>query len=98
MFRPYFRFMFRLIFEQVECIIDNASNLRDLLLQEGTRGGVVVKALRHKPAGRGFDSRCCPWNFSVIESFRSQYGPGVHSASDRNEYQVFFLGVKAAGA
>ena len=21
------------------------------------RGGVVVKALRHKPAGRGFDSR-----------------------------------------
>jgi hypothetical protein len=29
------------------------------------RGGVVVKALRYKPAGRGFDSRCCHWNFSV---------------------------------
>jgi hypothetical protein len=26
----------------------------------GARGGVVVKALRYKPAGRGFD-----WNFSV---------------------------------
>jgi len=26
------------------------------------------------------------------------YGPGVDSASDRNEYQVYFLGVKAAGA
>jgi len=25
----------------------------------------VVKALRYKPAGRGFDSRWCYWNFSV---------------------------------
>ena len=24
------------------------------------------------------------------------YGPGVDSASNRNEYQVYFLGVKAA--
>ena len=31
----------------------------------GARGGVVVKALRYKPAGRGFDSRWCQWNFSV---------------------------------
>jgi len=30
-----------------------------------TRGGVVVKALRYKPTGRGFDSRWCHWNFSV---------------------------------
>ena len=27
--------------------------------------GVVVKALRYKPSGRGFDSRWCHWNFSV---------------------------------
>jgi hypothetical protein len=27
--------------------------------------GVVVKALRYKPAGRAFDSRWCHWNFSV---------------------------------
>ena len=33
------------------------------LLELGTRGGVVVKALRYKPAGRGFDSRWCHWNF-----------------------------------
>jgi len=26
------------------------------------------------------------------------YGPGVDPASNRNEYQVYFLGVKAAGA
>jgi magnesium-transporting ATPase (P-type) len=25
----------------------------------GARGGVMVKALRYKPAGRGFDSRWC---------------------------------------
>jgi hypothetical protein len=31
----------------------------------GARGGVVVKALRYKRAGRGFDSRWCHWNFSV---------------------------------
>ena len=28
-------------------------------------GGVVVKALRYKPAGHGFDSRWWHWNFSV---------------------------------
>jgi hypothetical protein len=64
------------------------------ILNKGARGGVVVKAVRYKPAGRGFDSRLCHWNFSVTLSFRSHYGPGVDSASNRNEYQVYFLGVK----
>jgi len=36
--------------------------------------------------------------FINIKSFRSRYGPGVDSASNRNEYQEHFLGVKAAGA
>jgi len=36
--------------------------------------------------------------FIDIKSFRSHNGPGVDSASNRNEYQVYFLGVKAAGA
>jgi len=31
-------------------------------------------------------------------TFRSHYGPGVDSASNTNEYQEYFLGVKAAGA
>ena len=31
----------------------------------GERGGVVVKTLRYKPAGRGFDSRSCHWKFSL---------------------------------
>ena len=54
--------------------------------------------------------RCCATNRKVagsipagvigtdIKSFRSHYGPGVDSASNRNEYQEHFLGVKAAGA
>ena len=36
--------------------------------------------------------------FIVVKSFRSHYGPGFDSASNRNEYQEHFLGVKAAGA
>jgi len=36
--------------------------------------------------------------FIDIKSFRSHYGPGVDSASNRNKYQEYFLGVKAAGA
>jgi len=55
--------------------------------------------------------RCCATNRKVtgsipvgvsgffidIKSFRSHYGPGVDSASNRNEYQEYFLEVKAAG-
>jgi len=36
--------------------------------------------------------------FIDIKSFRSHYGPGVDSASNRNEYQEHSLGLKAAGA
>ena len=33
------------------------------LCLRGARGGLVVKALRYKPTGRGFDSPRCHWNF-----------------------------------
>ena len=56
--------------------------------------------------------RCCATNRKVagsipagvsgffidIKSFRSHYDPGVESGSNINEYQEYFLGVKAAGA
>jgi hypothetical protein len=56
--------------------------------------------------------RCCAKNRKVAGSildsvsgffidrkcFRSHYGSGVDSGSNRNEYQEHFLGVKAAGA
>jgi len=62
------------------------------------RGSTVVKVLRYKSEGRLFDPRWCHWNFFLTYSFRSHYGPGVDSASDRNEYQEYFLGVKLASA
>ena len=45
----------------------------------------LVEALRYKPEGRGLDSRWCNWNFSLTQSFRTQYELGVDSASNRNE-------------
>jgi hypothetical protein len=48
--------------------------------------------------GRGLDSRWCHWNFSLKKYFRPHYGFGVDSASNRNEYQEYFVGVKATGA
>jgi len=36
--------------------------------------------------------------FVDIKSFQSHCGPGIDSASNINEYQEYFLGVKAAGA
>jgi len=36
--------------------------------------------------------------FIDIKSFQSHYGPGVDSASNKNDYQEYFLGGKAAGA
>ena len=54
----------------------------------------LVEALRYKPEGRGFDSRLCYWNFSLTQSFRPHCGPGVDSASNRNEHQEYFLGGK----
>jgi len=39
----------------------------------------VVKVLCYKSEGRWFDPSRCHWNFS----FRSHYGPGVDSASNR---------------
>ena len=36
--------------------------------------------------------------FIDVKSLRSHYGPGIDSASNRNEYQEHFLGAKAAVA
>ena len=55
----------------------------------------LVEALRYKPEGRGFDSRWCHWNFSLTQSFGSQFGPVVDSAS--NSTRNISWGVKVAG-
>jgi len=62
------------------------------LYSEEDRGSTVVKVLCYKSEGLWFDPSI------DIKSFWSHYGPGVDSASNRSEYQEYFLGVKAAGA
>jgi hypothetical protein len=72
------------------------------------RGSTVVKVLCYSGTAVAQWLRCCATNrksqvvsvefFIDIKSSRSHYGPGVDSASNRNEYQEYFLGVKAAGA
>jgi hypothetical protein len=54
----------------------------------------LVEALRYKPEGRGLNSRWCQWNFSFTQSFRPHYGSGDDSASNRKEYEEYFLGCK----
>jgi hypothetical protein len=54
----------------------------------------LTEALHYNPEGREFDSRWCHWNFSLPQSCRSHYGTVVHSGSNRNEYQQYFLGGK----
>jgi hypothetical protein len=41
----------------------------------------------YKPEGRGFKSRWGQWIFQLTWSFQPYYGPGVDSASNRNEHQ-----------
>jgi hypothetical protein len=52
----------------------------------GAPGSVVVKALSYKPEGRGIASQ---WGgfFLTYLFLPAALGPGVDSASNRNEYQ-----------
>ena len=50
----------------------------------------VWGARRYKSEGRGFDYRWCHWNLSLWP----HCGPGVDSATNRNEYQEYILGGK----
>ena len=78
MFRPNFRAIFRLIFEQVECIFVNAFNLRDLqgfiIMVANLTRSRILKALSN------IHSTCskislkmalnwaetCSWNYNLI--------------------------------
>jgi hypothetical protein len=53
----------------------------------GVRGSVVVKVLCYKPEGRGFETRGGDWFLSIYLILLAALGPGVYSASNRNEYQ-----------
>jgi hypothetical protein len=63
--------------------------------------GIVVNALCYKPEGRGSETRGGEWFLSIYLILPAALGPGVYSASNRNEYRKhkMFLGSKAtAGA
>jgi hypothetical protein len=52
----------------------------------GERGSIVVKALCCTLKDRGFDSRN-HWVYLIYLMLPAALGPGVYSASNRNEYQ-----------
>ena len=71
----------------------NAKYVTKLIRVRNERGTVVAQCYTNRkvagsiPAGvNGF--------FIDMKSFRSHYGPGVDSVSNRNEYQEYFLGGK----
>jgi hypothetical protein len=51
----------------------------------GAHGSVIVKALCYKPESRWFEILW--WKYSIYLIFPAALGPGVHSASNRNENQ-----------
>ena len=59
----------------------------------------LVEALDHNIAGPGLDSHLGPgnflWDLILLSSFSS---PGVHLASNGNEYKGIFWGRKVASA
>jgi len=58
-----------------------------------SNGTAVAQWLRRCAKNRKVQSQLVSLEFFTdIKSFRSYYGPGVDSASNRNEYQEYFLG------
>jgi hypothetical protein len=72
-----------------------ASNCR-VTTFAGIRSSPPPEALCYKPEGRGFDTRWGHWIFQLTWCFQPRCGPGVDSASNRNEYQESSWGWRAA--
>jgi hypothetical protein len=74
-------------------------NICKLLLKvSGARGNIVVKALCCNPEIRGFETGKGGCIFLIYLILPSELGSGVHSASNRNEYQkqkIMFLASRA---
>jgi hypothetical protein len=57
-------------------------------------GGIILRALSRKVAGSS--PRDVIRFLQLTKSFQSHYGPGVDSASNRNEYQATSWGLKVS--
>jgi hypothetical protein len=82
-------------------VVPSFSVLRRLL-RRWRGGGYAVAQLVEAPATRrnvvGLNPDMGFGIFHGLNSFGPHYDPGIDSASNRNEYQESFLGVKAADA
>jgi len=64
----------------------------------GVRGGAVGLSTALQTGRSRVPFPMVSLEFFIDIILRPHYGRGVDSASNRNEYQEYFLGVKAAGA
>jgi hypothetical protein len=60
--------------------------LFSMALQPGACDSLVGWGTVLKPEGCGFETRTGEWLSSIYLIFSTALGPGVHSASNRNEY------------
>jgi len=66
MFRPNCRAIFRLIFEEVECIVEDAFNLRDLVLQDWKHYQSYTPPVQRSPWRWPYNwAEICSWNYSL---------------------------------
>jgi hypothetical protein len=56
-------------------------------ISPGARGSLVVEALFYNSEGRGFETQWSELILSIYLILPGALGPGVYSASNRNEYQ-----------
>ena len=57
-----------------------------------------LEAVRYKLEGRGFDSRCCHWNFHFLNLSGRTMALGSTQALTEISTRNTFWGTKAAGA
>jgi len=85
-----------LVFSLLNYQDDARSHKHKMNMNIGDRGNTAVKVLCYKSEGRCFDPSWCKWIFRWHKILPIAPWPWGHSASNRNEYQEYFLGVKAA--
>ena len=58
----------------------------------------LVEALPYNPQGRGIDSRCCNWNFSLTNPSGHTVALGSNQLLAEMGKKCIFCGLKVAGA